>query len=160
MAWDTTLEMGGSLLSGHTAQGSTQRVVGMDLTFKHSPALNIGGHPWTFQSEWLRKDLGTVKEQEGWYTHLQYRFAKEWWLGGRVERAFRLPIFDTNGDRLSSQGSTLRRTIELTWAPSEFTAIRADFCHAALETEAGNCLDRRGVLQFVHTIGTHPAHSY
>jgi len=157
---DATLEVGSSLLSGHTAQGLSQRVVGIDLTFKHAPALNAGGHPWTFQSEWLRKDLGSSKEQEGWYTHLQYRLVKEWWLGARIERAYRLPTLDENGDKSPFQGSALRRTMELTWAPSEFTSIRADFCHAVLGTEGGDRQDRRAVLQFVHTIGTHPAHSY
>jgi hypothetical protein len=165
IAKDATVECGASMLIGHSESGETQRVVGFDLTLKRAPALNRAGHPWNLQAEWLRKDLGVVREQEGWYSHLQYRIARSWWVGGRSERVWRLPeagwlIGEMDGEGLPLQGSEKRQTIELTWAPSEFTSIRADYSYASIATDAGRCLDRRVLVQFVHTIGTHPAHNY
>lgn len=157
----TTFEAGASALSGHTAVGETQRVVGVDATFKHAPALAHQGHPWNLQAEWLGKRLGGLRQEEGWYAHGRYRVFSSWWLGARSERVARLP--DTPGEdggAPTSSGKETRQTLELTWAPGEFSAVRLDGSYASLEGASGRSLDRRVTVQFIHTIGTHPAHNY
>jgi hypothetical protein len=169
LAGNASLEVGGSLLAGKTALGESQRTVGVDLTVKNAPPRNAPGH-WVFQNEWLQKSTGDVKQQEGFYSALQYRMASDWWLGARTERVIResgtayvaMGTQDANGQDLyeAATGDERRHTLELTWAPGEFTAIRADYSYGTIHSVDGRELDRRFLIQFNHTIGTHPAHNF
>lgn len=167
---DKSLELGASVLTGHTLVGETQRVGGFDLTVKNAPPSNSMGHTWIFQNEWLQKSTGTVKEQEGWYSSLKYRLGSDGWAGVRTERTIReadaayiaTGTLDASGESLyaGSTGDERRQTVEITWAPGEFTEIRADYSYGTVHSATGETLDRRFLLQFNHTIGTHPAHNY
>jgi hypothetical protein len=166
---DKSLEFGASALSGHTPVGETQRVVGFDLTVKNAPPRNVDAHTWVFQNEWLQKSTGTMKEQEGWYSSLQCRLGSAWWAGVRTERMFRVPDAayvstgtEESGDPLyaGATGDERRQTVEIAWAPGEFTAIRADYSYGNIHSAGGDTLDRRFLIQFNHTIGTHPAHNF
>jgi hypothetical protein len=167
---DKSLEFGFSGMSGHTELGETQRVGGIDLTLKNAPPRNIAGHTWIFQNEWLQKSTGTVKEQEGWYSSLKYRLGSDWWAGVRTERTIRAAdaayvatgVSDDSGEPLYAglTGDERRHTVEITWAPGEFTEIRADYSYGTVHSAAGETLDRCFLIQFNHTIGTHPAHNF
>jgi len=167
---NASLEFGGSLLAGHTTVGAAQRVLGLDLTLKNAPPRNVKGHNWTLQGEWIRKSTGDTQEQEGWYSALQYRLGFGWWVGARTERVIRVQgaafaptlTVDSLGQDLyeSVDASERRHTLELTWAKGEFTAIRVDASYGTVDSSAGTAVDRRFLLQFNHTIGTHPAHNF
>ena len=167
---DATLELGASALSGHTNVGETQRVTGFDLTVKDSPPQNVAGHNWIFQNEWLQKLTGTVKQQGGWYSSLQYRLGFAWWVGARTERTFRIPgdaysatgTLDSGGNALyaATAGDERRHTLELAWAPGEFTVLLLDASYGDVRANGDTTPDRRILFQFNHTIGTHPAHNF
>jgi len=158
LAGNASLEIGGSVLTGHTPRGESQRTVGIDVTVKNAPPRNAAGH-WTFQNEWLQKSTGDVKEQEGFYSSLQCRIRQNEWVGIRTERVIREQgaAYAATGNQ-DADGNALYAAV--TWAPGEFTAIRVDGSYGTVKSEAGTAVDRRILLQFNHTIGTHPAHNF
>jgi hypothetical protein len=185
---DATLELGFSGLTGRNAHGIMEGSAGLDLTFKSVPPVKTA-KAWILQGEWIsriaRHDGENHKGLEGHYLLLQNRFARNWWAGLGWDRVIRtttevihIEPLDSDEDEVQdadAEGNFLweehhhpahpadsakRVTANLTWAPSEFSAIRFEYSFGATTLGERDLLDRRVYLQFNQTIGAHPAHNY
>jgi len=170
--WDTsvasTLELGFSGLTGPgAAHGASQpagrwNMYGADLTWKWLPGTTTGGPALNFTNEVLLPDPEhKVGDPLGFYSHLQYRFARQWWfgVGGSVARDA-LPEHDHDAEPGAESGLHTIRQVKanVTLTPSEFSAVRLEV-HYDEEVD-GDFRDLGAYLQVNFTIGSHPAHAY
>ncbi len=160
----TTLEVGQSFLAGRGADARRHFASGGDVTFRNVPARSANRHGWILQGEYLQKGssaAGTyVREQDGGYASFQYRLSQVWWVGIRGEqarRSFADFVVDTAGARVPA--TITRGSINLAWAPSEFSFVRLEYSHARADGGI-HPADDRILLQMSYTIGYHPAHAY
>jgi len=176
--WDltgtATLELGGSAFTGpdgsHPDEGKRLDVFGVDLTTKwisatrsQGPALNVTGEVI------LPRPEARPGTPLGWYALAQYRFHRNWWLGvthGRADAdaqqaAKTLPPFSAlkqNEHTHGFTGEVWESKVNLTYAPSEFSALRLEVDW--YDDRLGDTDDLRFILQWNFTIGSHPAHLY
>ena len=66
-------------------------------------------------------------------------------------------VVDDAGNEIP--GRVDRASVNLAWAPSEFSFIRLEYSHARADTGI-HPTDDRLMLQLSYTIGFHPAHAY
>jgi len=154
--WDlddeTTLELGGTYvygknsLAGPSDFDNETHLANINLTFKWQPAGRENYRTIIWQTELM----GSFREQtqKGWYTQVQYQFAKEWWIQGRYS-GYKIPNGPNQQDK--NQWSAL-----LAWELSEFSAIRLQYNHLNQITED----EDQVLLQLNFTLGSHPAHNY
>jgi len=160
---NATFELGGSALSGPASAdyfGCDNRITvyGIDMTYKWICGTQSHGPALTIQGELLVPDLSNeYSDPYGWYVLSQYRFHHNWWVGACYGMA------DTdigsgfgNLDLLSV--NTRESKLNFTFAPSEFSALRAEIVYTDDKFEDINDLSFR--LQANFTIGSHPAHIY
>ena len=141
-------------------------VVGADLTFRNVPARNSNRRGWILQGEYIQKGATTggsyQKQQNGWYGSFQYRLSQLWWTGVRIEQArdsFTDFLVDGAGDPVA--GKITRGSVNVAWAPSEFSFVRLEYSHAVAKAAGGlEPDDDRILLEMSYTIGFHPAHAY
>jgi hypothetical protein len=164
---DLTMELGESSLMGIGDDGLHHAAFGADLTFRQVPLRQSNQRGWTLGGEYIRRDSfgnGLYRpEADGWNAFLQYRWSQSWWTGLRVEEAFHSlteTLLDSGGDPLP--GHVQKGSANITWTPSEFTAIRAEYSVAQADADNGSVTawDHRFMLQFNYTIGFHPPHAY
>ncbi|MCP4798401.1 MAG: hypothetical protein GY893_00455 [bacterium] len=161
LSMDGTLELGGSLINGpvhEIAKNGQKKIFGADLTYKWSsgsisqgPAVN-----WTNEIILPEADSNATGNPYGIYSHFQYRFDRNWWLGvaGGITRE--KSIYDAFGSE--SLCSWNESKVNVTFVPSEFSAIRAEI--ALQEREDLSEKDLKFSIQWNFTIGSHPAHLY
>ena len=98
------------------------------------------------------------RHQDGAYLQALYR-QDRWRVGARYDR---LKLFDNTfkvaGVQQSFDGKPWRATGSLEFNPTEFSTIRAQFSHD-LSARNGQ-VNNEGLLQFIFTIGAHPAHTF
>ncbi|MBC7961586.1 MAG: hypothetical protein H7Y05_01435 [Steroidobacteraceae bacterium] len=98
------------------------------------------------------------RHQDGAYIQALYRYGR-WRVGARYDR---LEIFDNTFDvggvQQSFGGKPWRATGSLEFIPTEFSMIRAQFSHDRSARDGR--VNNEGILQFVFTIGAHPAHTF
>ena len=160
----TTLELGQSGLQGRGSDGHRHSVLGADLTVRNVPAKDSNRRGWILQTEYLQKastvDGTYAREQDGGYASFQYRLSQVWWIGIRGERAresFTDFMVDEAGEPIF--GKVDRGSVNVAWAPSEFSFVRLEYSHA--KADAGiHPTDDRVLVQLSYTIGYHPAHAY
>lgn len=162
----TTLELGQSWLQGRGTDGFVHSSGGADLTVRNVPLRNSNRRGWILQGEYIQKgmsgDGAYQKQSNGWYASFQYRLSQVWWAGIRGEQARDSEtdfLVDDAGDPVP--GRISRGSVNVAWAPSEFSFVRLEYSHAV--ADAGNGLepsDDRILLQMSYTIGFHPAHAY
>ncbi len=142
---ETTLEVGGSGLTGRDEESETRaNVVGADITLKWSPLETQRHKALTLQAEYLRGDVqGEVRE--GAVAHVQFRLSRRWWVQGSWD-------WLAEGDHATTRVRTL-----VAYVPTEFQALRLQY--GATFPEDGDT-EHRVALQYNFTIGSHPAHSY
>ena len=165
--WDlseeATFELGGSALSGPGSEEYFGRadwvsVYGIDMTYKWICGTTSHGHALTVQAEFILPNLSDDYGQPyGWYALSQYRLHHNWWLGVCHGLA------DTDIDPgATGPGLLSIRTREsklnVTFAPSEFSALRAEV--AFINDQVEDIEDVSFRLQWNFTIGSHPAHQY
>lgn len=69
--------------------------------------------------------------------------------------------FDSSATELAATGHIQRASLNLAWAPSEFSAVRAECSLERVDPSLPDPpLDTRISLQFIYSIGAHPAHAY
>jgi len=156
---DSSLELGGSFATGTNGTGNggnpTTNVEGLDLTYKWKPYGQGLYKSVTWMSELLfnqkeEGDDGTVNSH-GWYSSLEYQFARRWSLFGRCDYT-QYPDSSSLHEHSYSAGLTFRQ--------SEFMFWRLQYEHTNGENYAGN-VDRNQIfLQADFLIGLHPAHKY
>ncbi|MBT3266635.1 hypothetical protein HN371_05735 [Candidatus Poribacteria bacterium] len=142
---ETTLEVGGSGLTGRNEESDTRsNVVGADVTLKWSPLETQRYKALTLQAEYLRGDVqGEVRE--GAVAHAQFRLSRHWWVQGA-------------GDWLTEDDHTTTRVRALVaYVPTEFQTLRLQY--GATSPEDADT-EHRVSLQYNFTIGSHPAHAY
>ncbi|HVZ80417.1 MAG TPA: hypothetical protein VHE12_06380 [bacterium] len=164
---DLTMELGESSLMGLGDDGLHHAAFGVDLTFREIPMRQSNQRGWILAGEYIRRDSfgdGIYnQETDGWNAFLQYRWSQSWWTGIRVEEAYHSlteTLVDGAGDPLP--GHVQKGSANITWTPSEFTAIRAEYSIAKADADdaSGTAWDHRVMVQFNYTIGFHPPHSY
>jgi hypothetical protein len=160
----TTLELGESVLQGRGADGNPHGAYGADLTVRNVPLQASNQRGWILQGEYLQKGSRSagayVREQDGGYASLQYRLSQVWWVGVRGEQARRsLADFVVDAAGAALPATITRESVNLAWAPSEFSFVRLEYSHA--RAGAGiHPTDDRLQIQMSYTIGYHPAHAY
>jgi hypothetical protein len=167
----------GGILPADTATGNTSNLrgnstlYGMEAVWKWKE----GNHGVTLQGEYLylvqNGDLTATdpasavvsvdrlkRHQDGAYLQALYRCGR-WRVGARYDR---LELFDNTfqvaGVQQQFNGKPWRTTGSLEFNPTEFSAIRAQFTHDL--SDRNGRVNNEGILQFVFTIGAHPAHSF
>ncbi len=168
--WDTsessTLEFGLSALTGpgtvHEMDIPAGRwnMYGADLTWKWISGTSTGGPALYFTNEILLPDP-EHKEGDplGFYSHLQYRFGRQWWLGlGASVARDTEPEHDHEVAEVHGLSTIRQVKANVTLAPSEFSAIRLGVHYD--EEEDGDFEDLGAYVQVNFTIGSHPAHAY
>lgn len=160
LSTDGTLELGGSFINGpgnETAINRQKKIFGADLTYKWSsgsisqgPAVN-----WTNEIIVPEADNDATGNPYGIYSHFQYRFDRNWWLGigGGITRE--KSIYDTGSESLRGWNEG---KVNVTFVPSEFSTIRAEVAYQELDGLSEE--DLRFSIQWNFTIGSHPAHLY
>jgi len=165
--WDlsdnATFELGGSAITGPASSdffGYDNRatVFGIDMTYKWICGTQSHGPALTIQGELLIPDLSNAYSNPyGWYALGLYRLHHNWWLGacyGMVDTGT-----DNGLDISDLLNVNIRESkINITFAPSEFSALRAEVCH--LDDRLDDTDGLSFGLQANFTIGSHPAHLY
>lgn len=100
-----------------------------------------------------------------WYLSAVYRFAPQWETGLRYSRVD--ARMATEDAAQAGAGRWGESSLMLAWKPSHMSAVRLQYSHATM----GGAFDQPGsvltsgarhavMLQFVGSLGAHPAHSY
>ncbi|MDP8207926.1 MAG: hypothetical protein P9L92_14760 [Candidatus Electryonea clarkiae] len=161
ITYNSTIEIGGSLLSGPASEDyyglkSNMSIIGFDMTYKWISSKRSHGPALTISSEFIMPDfLDDDRTPMGWYAFTQYRFHHNWWIG------YTSGLVDCDSEiypNAISQGEILENKMNLTFAPSEFSALRAEV--ALYDNQASEEDHLCFTLQWNFTIGSHPAHSY
>ncbi|MEK6578283.1 MAG: hypothetical protein AABZ55_03575, partial [Bdellovibrionota bacterium] len=156
---DITFEAGLSGVLGTNSADQTASVCGADLTLKWRPASGGKYKAVSFTTEFLYGKRKEIKDSDsglsaekitGLASWLQYQFAERWWAQGRVEKAYGISQFP--GSANDFKVSTL-----LGFFPSEFSGLRMQYDFHNL---ASNTTDHTLGLQYIISIGAHPAHAY
>ncbi len=164
--WDVsdnaTLELGGSALTGPLALGRQQYIYGVDLTYKWTSGTRNFGPAVHWTSElYLPRADGRTGSPLGLYSIVQYRFARNWWVGvGGSIAQDTPPVEGHEAVRPDPDGTVDYREgkLAVTFAPSEFSDIRAEVSY--IDTDQPGFEDLRFAVQWNFTIGAHPAHLY
>lgn len=154
---DATLEAGAHYTLGNNAELRLAQAAGAHLVFKWKPAaasttssavLSVEGmHAWRPSAA-----VAEVPQPErtfGLSTYGQWQLARRWYTGGRFEY---LTFPSLRGER------TFRESLILIFAPTEFSAIRAQ--GSVTEPPWTSTPVFEAFLQLNFTIGAHRAHSY
>jgi hypothetical protein len=154
----TNLDLGGSFAYGHHEDGATTRLIGVDATLRYRPLRRAIYRRLLARGElvWSRRrggdalgDIGLAPDIAfGAYASLDYQFARRWFAGARYdysERALDPDLADKGG------------SLVLTYWPSEFSQIRAQYRHTRYgEGPKANEL----LMQLLFSIGAHGAHTF
>lgn len=141
----TNLEVGTSYAGGN----NHSRLAGLDVTYRWKPLQTANLKGLVARLELMRnKSAGVPDSAFGFYTSLDYQFARRWLAGVRLDQADR-PLDPANTDRALS--------LALTFRPSEFSQLRAQVRRTryAQELTATEVL-----LQLQFAIGPHGAHTF
>jgi len=143
------------------------------LRYIWDPTGNSQQQEVTFQGEYfLRMEDGTYEDtdaatgvvayngnQRGWYAQGVYKFAPQWRVGTRYSRltADGVPV-GLAGSALDSGGhDPWNATVMADWTNSEFSRVRLQYSH---EAPSKGETDNQLMLQYVMSIGSHPAHTF
>jgi hypothetical protein len=169
--WDlsdaTTLELGGSAFRGpdgaHPGAFRDLDVLGVDLTCKWISPRRSKGPALTVQGELiLPRPEERAGDPRGWYALAQYRVHRNWWLGVTCGQADPDHADEDHGEEPDGHehgafaGKVSEYKLNATFAPSEFSALRAEVAYFDDEERD----DLRFLVQWNFTIGSHPAHLY
>jgi len=149
----TNVDLGGSIAYGtnESGPGFNTRLIGADFTFRYRPLRRAIYRQLVARGEavWSRRvEPEGARSAFGAYFGIDYKLARRWTLGGRVdysERAADPSLVDKGGSLL------------LTFWPSEFSQVRGQYRHTRLGdgTRASEFL-----LQLLFSIGAHAAHPF
>jgi hypothetical protein len=158
-----------AVLQGHG------ELLGFDLVWKYDSAAAYGRKDFTLQAEYLRRvrdleliasgetpqepGMPTVYTQDGLYAQAVYGFAARWTLGLRWDTIGLTNRIQRGGETLSLEDST-RFSANLTFNPTEFSRLRAQYDHGALRVEGIKETYNQFFVQFQMSLGAHGAHRF
>jgi len=169
----STLYFGPSVLFGKTKSQdilpgtlvtADSALYGMEVVWKWKPT---NRESLTIQSEYLYLDQrgnlsnanSLLRNQDGFYIQSIYR-KNRWGIGVRYDELDVISdTFRVAGAQQNIGGKPWRETASLEYNPSEFARIRLQASHDKSDTVTGRTNDE-AILQFLFTVGAHPAHSF
>ncbi len=159
------------------------RINGLDLVYKWAPQRNPAQRNLVLQAEVMRRsESGTVVHdpdgsapssnvesaydgtQLGWYLQGVYQFMPRWRAGLRYDRlsadnAVANPVADTSLARLADDGTDPQRwSAMVDFSNSEFSRLRLQFNRD--ESRPGGETDHQVFVQYIFSLGSHPAHQF
>ena len=151
-----------------------------DVVYKWAPNGNATQRNLVIQAEYLqRKQSGVwvddpegaanssdyAGRQSGWYLQAAYQFMPMWRVGLRydqVETDNRVlnPMSGTVLENLANAAddSAKRISLMMDWSPSEFSRLRVQYNRDASRPAAAR--DDQILLQYIYSLGAHPAHQF
>lgn len=147
---NSNIELGGSFARGTTAEtGGSNQFAGLDFTYRYKPLERSIYRSLISRTELIANRRDDVDENAvGFYTALDYQFARRWFAGVRLDRADH-PDDPSQYDRGAS--------LTLTFWPSEYSQLRTQ----ARRTRYGSGPDVNELLfQLQFAIGAHGAHTF
>jgi hypothetical protein len=136
--------------NGATDSAQTS-LAGLDLTFRWKPLRTALYRAATLRAEavWSEREGEAGSERPwGWFVAGEYKLARRWSLGARLEAAQR-----AGDDRATDRGQALLAT----FAPSEFSLLRGEVRRRSF---AGGEEATDFLLQLQFAIGAHGAHPF
>ncbi len=165
-----TANMGVSGLQGPNRTGPDNQtaILGLDIYTKWKPLVNEKGFPFvSLQSEIMTRnyEAGTSEmegqplerlEDQGYYGQILWGFKRGWVLGAKTEAVWseRGQVEDL------SRGDRDRKSVNLTWYPSEFSKLRLNYNLEQWEDGGEPQKDHSLWLQFEFLIGQHGGHIF
>jgi hypothetical protein len=150
----TNIDLGGSIAYGHNGATAhtTTRLLGADATLRWKPLRRSIYTHLLARGELTWSQAGTANDSfdaVGGYGFVEYQFGRRWTAGLRYdnsERAYSPGLRDEGGSFI------------LTYKPSEFSLVRAQYRHTRFAGEE-NPADEL-LFQFLFAIGAHGAHPF
>jgi hypothetical protein len=165
-------------LTSFTGDSNT---TGVDFVYKWAPNGNPAVNNFIFQAEYFDRDedgevdfddgMGLVANspysgsQKGYYLQGIYQFMPQWRVGLRYDRLKAdndvplAPGMDTTLDNLADTSSDPQRwSTMIDWSGSEFSRIRLQYNRD--ESRPGGEKDDQWLLQYIYSLGAHPAHQF
>ncbi len=148
----TNVDLGGSIAYGHNDAGAdfTTRLLGIDATLRWRPLRRSIYTHLLARGElvWSRREQpGGAHSTAGGYGYLEYQFARRWFAGLR---------YDDTG-LAAAAGRDRGGSLILTYWPSEFSQVRAQYRHSRFADER---TANEALFQFIFAIGAHGAHAF
>lgn len=148
-----------------------------DFVWKYAPNGNARETNFKLQAEYLRRrergkfvhDVdATMREpsgadyrstQSGFYVQAIWQFMPQWRVGARYDRLAEGSIdYGTNGAYIGSTTfDPQRASLMFDWTPSEFSRWRLQYSNAKTRSDA---TDHQLFVQYLLTLGAHPAHRF
>ncbi len=167
--WDTKYQE----QTGDVASEGTSWFGGLDAVFKHDDPRPFGQGDLTLQGEYIHRevsletlpggsapaDQGRGRKQDGFYAQAVYGLFPRLQLGVRWDMAGTMNRI-TEGPVETSFGSSRRFSAVLTFNPTEFSRLRAQFNRASLPVDGIRQTMNQFLLQFQVSLGVHGAHKF
>jgi hypothetical protein len=177
--YDATDSLGTPVINAFTGDSRTWIA---DATFKWAPGGDSRRRSLELQAEYLRReeegrlwyDLdgealvgGFRSRQDAWYAQAVYRFAPRWRAGLRYDALdsgdpliglVREGVLSAADFPLLAPATPSRVTLMADWSPSEFSRLRAQYAWDDARDRGDT--DAQWLLQYVHAIGAHGAHTF
>ena len=155
------------------------RISGLDLVYKWAPDGNPALRNLVLQAEIMRRsESGTVVydpdgsadesaydgDQLGWYVQGVYQFMPRWRAGLRYDRVSASnevanPVADTSLAVLADDGTDPQRwSAMVDFSNSEFSRIRLQYSRD--ESRPDDEADNQVFVQYIFSLGSHPAHQF
>jgi hypothetical protein len=167
--------------SASTVFTGDSNTTGIDFVYKWAPGGNPAINNFVFQAEYyVRNEDGEIEfddgvnpplasdydgRQKGFYLQGVYQFMPRWRAGLRYDRLKAnndvpgAPGMDTALDNLADDGTDPKRwSAMLDWSGSEFSRIRLQYNRD--ESRPGGEKDDQWLLQYIYSLGAHPAHQF
>jgi hypothetical protein len=158
-----------AVLQGHG------EVLGFDLVWKYDSSAAYGRRDVTVQAEYLRRvrDLELIAEggtprhpptaavqtQDGLYAQAVYGVASRWTVALRWE-SLGLTNQTRTGSQTRTRPASTRYSANLTFNPTEFSRLRAQFDHGSFHVEGTRQAYNQFFVQFQMSLGAHGAHRF
>lgn len=155
------------------------RISGLDLVYKWAPNGNANLRNLVLQAEVMRREErgmvvsdpdGTADtsaydgDQLGWYAQAVYQFMPRWRVGLRYDRlsasnTLDNPVADTSLALLADDGDHPQRASAMVdFSNSEYSRLRLQYSRD--ESRPGNLSDDQVIVQYIYSLGSHPAHQF
>lgn len=150
----TNVEIGASYSRGHNDLGSafTTQLYGTDVTLRWRPLRRAIYHQLAARAEliWSHRREQTVSQRAfGFYSSLDYQFARRWFISGRYDQSDRARAALIQDRGFSGV---------LTFWPSEFSQIRSQYRRTRFGDDGRTAHEL--LFQVLFTIGAHGAHPF